>query len=971
MTATSATAEPTRRPAAARARALALLLLACTPGCAGDDGDSARPAAPPTTPTEVDPRAEAPAIQVAIVRLEGASGPAGSFHPGDRLAVTFDLLHEDGTPWLLEELTGGAALVSGPTFNYQRVLPLHEDVTLRASRVRPGRYRYVFAEPLPAVYAAPYNDSADFGPGDGELTGTPLLAGTYTLGLSFAWKYTVTGEPFLQVGEATLDFLLGGGGGTLRPRQATSAENCNRCHVRLEAHRGRYRALTLCLACHTSGAEDLNDPAIAGGTPGVSIDSRVLFHRIHNASRLPSTLGVGIHPDGTRDYAAVPRPLLFVSGDGEVHDYTTVGFPVWPNRTIPMPRDLGYSQLQPFEQFLEDRVATGITACYVCHGDPDGAGPLGAPAEGELHWREPLRRACGACHDDVDWELPYVGASGQRMDPQPDDALCFLCHDSTFGGPVSVTGGHLHPLRNPDFDPGFDFELLEVVEAGVHDADGTLDPGEGLALRVELTDDAGQPRDPAELDRIRALVSGPSENAQLVLDSTLPVGLFSGAPPYTVPLPEIVHLELLGTSTAAVGETFTSARAPHVDLPGAVTRVLVRTGAGAGASALAAPAVPPVNFVDVVDASGFQRDDFVVLDDGVPGFEEYLRVQHVAGTRLWFSSPASPDYAPGPRLAHPAGASVVEVVLALKTRGLDYSLDAATGRVLEMIEFGAGREVVATYATPFVLPAVHGLALHASPDLGEESGKWTGKALVSGTYRAALSGYADELYPFGFENEVYRIVAPPAVREFLVGDAALPAPYSLISSGENCQACHQDLRYHEGTWRGFDTCITCHGTAGAEDRPPYVAANAPATPGVRVDFRFLLHRIHRGVSLANPGFFTVASGTLPAPNNYSLHFFAEVHFPPLPGATRNCAVCHGITNTAWIEPAPREHPSEPGDPIRTWTPVCVACHDAALAVAHIENEVSAAGVEICALCHGAGQPFDVVQVHRPRSSSRQ
>src|SRR5262249_16243763 len=144
-----------------------------------------------------------------------------------------------------------------------------------------GRFRFTFADPLPAAFAPPYNDSPSFNAANGELTGQPLLDGTYSLGLSFTWSFTVDGKPFRRVAEATRDFLLGAGAGALTPRAATQAENCNRCHGALQGHDGRYRNLTLCLMCHTAGAEDANDPAIAGGTPGVTIDSRVLFHRLH------------------------------------------------------------------------------------------------------------------------------------------------------------------------------------------------------------------------------------------------------------------------------------------------------------------------------------------------------------------------------------------------------------------------------------------------------------------------------------------------------------------------------------------------------------------------------------------------------------------------------------------------------------------------------------------------------------------
>jgi hypothetical protein len=160
------------------------------------------------------------------------------------------------------------------------------------------------------------------------------------------------------------------------------------------------------------------------------------------------------------------------------------------------------------------------------------------------------------------------------------------------------------------------------------------------------------------------VISGPTTNANLVLDVDVPRARFSGPPPYSSTLPERILLERAGISTAAAGEAFTTARAPHWHVAGALTRVRVRTGATAVASTIVAAASAPQNFVDVSDATGFARDDDVVVDDGQSGLEEYLRVQFVEGNRLWFSSPASPAYASGLRFAHAAGAQVRVVTLA-------------------------------------------------------------------------------------------------------------------------------------------------------------------------------------------------------------------------------------------------------------------------------------------------------------------
>src|SRR5213078_1340626 len=107
------------------------------------------------------------------------------------------------------------------------------------------------------------------------------------------------------------------------------------------------------------------------------IDVRVLLHKLHNARHLPSVLGVTTLADGTRDYTStLPQPLVYSRADGSSVDLSSLGFPVWPNRTLPTLKDAGYSALTPEAQAQEDAIRTGITNCEVCHGDPDGTGPL-------------------------------------------------------------------------------------------------------------------------------------------------------------------------------------------------------------------------------------------------------------------------------------------------------------------------------------------------------------------------------------------------------------------------------------------------------------------------------------------------------------------------------------------------------------------------------------------------------------------
>ncbi len=946
------------------AAALLLAGAVSATSCGDDVTEIVQPPGGPTTPTQLAPGEAPPGVVVEILGVSGGSGAGGFFLPGDPVSVRFSLTKDDGSPWQLSEMGFSSILVSGPTFRYQRVLAERNDVVQRALPQPDGSFVYAFPKLLPAAYLPPLNDSPDFGELDGELTGKPLLDGTYTVGLGLAWDYTVEGQPFQDVGEVTADFRLGGSA-LLAPRAVTSDALCNSCHVELQAHGGLRRTVTMCLLCHTAGAEDLNDPAVAAGTPGVSVFAGDLFHRLHNGRHLPSVAGIGVKPDGTLDYTVAPLPYQVVDGAGTIHDYSDVGFPAFPARTQPMPKDLGYKSLTPAAQAKDDVVRTGMSECAVCHGDPDGGGPLVAPSQGDLVFAQPSRAGCGSCHDDVLWEQDYV-VNGQPMPPQLDDSGCIICHEAS-NGPLAVRDAHLHPLLDSLQNPGLSVELLSVGEAGAHNSSGTFEPGEGMAVRFELLDDSGAPVAPGALAEARALVWGPTFNGQTLLFVNLPTALLAGPPPFTVDLPERLQLERVGVATAALGDVFVTQRAPHLALQAAPTQVFVRTGTVAGGSVLAAAAERLQNFVDVADGSGFARDDFIAVDDGVSGAEEYLKIQLVDGDRLWFSSPFTPQYPPGLRLPHAAGALVRKVLLTTKTAGLDYQLAAATGTLTELVEFGAGNAVLCSYTSDFVVPAVHLAALNDAPELGEAEGEWIGKALVEGTYRVGISVHRRLTVQLQAEDNLYTLAAPPATLEVQFGVSSTPAPYDLIASGSVCNACHQDLAFHDDTWRGYETCLLCHGSAGAEDRPRYVAANAPATAGRSVSLRSMLHGIHMGRLHADPlAFEVVGAGNAPWPDNFSVHTWPHLLFPAQPGAASNCGKCHDGGAASWKLPAPRDHPTQQGVPVAVWREVCAACHDDSAALAHMALNTTPAGAETCGVCHGLDDLLSVENVHFPR-----
>ncbi|MCI0341462.1 MAG: hypothetical protein L0216_10010 [Planctomycetales bacterium] len=906
------------------------------PGAAGTPGSAGVPFAPTSGDKYYDP----PGVVLTITSVTGGSAV------GSAPTVTFTIRKNDGTPWNLEEMAVGNALVSGPTFNYQRVITEQSDLLTASVNLGNGSYRYTFPVAMPSTYAAPVNDTTSFGAGDGELAGQALLAGTYTVYIRAYWNYTVEGVAYKDPGEATADFLFDGAS-TLQPREVVLTSNCNRCHQSVREHGGTRRDVKACVLCHTSGAEDNNNPTLGGGTPGRSADFRVLIHKLHNGAHLPSVLGVATNTDGSRNYSATPVPYQ-IAGGSSVHDFSTVGYPEWPHLSHPMPRDQGHSSLSAANQALEDTIRRGVTNCASCHA---GA------AQGNLYKTQPSRRACQSCHDDWDPTRLYV-SNGQTMAAQTNDSSCVLCHAGS-GSTLAIDDAHLHPLKNAALNPGLNITVTSAVEAGTNDGDGTLDPGEKVAVTLSIADDAGAAVAPSSVASMSVVVSGPTTNRQLLLSTSIPVAALTGSAPYTINLPEPVVLERVGLSTATAGETFTTARTPHWNMTGATTTVRVRTATAGGNTTLSAATAALTNTVTVASVASFARNDYVVLDDGT-ATEEYTQVTLVDGTnRLWLSPPL--------RYAHALNGTVQEVTLTTMTVTTDYTLTAATGQVTEVTEFGAGNAVVVSYTSDFLVPSVYPPPLNDSPDLDETWGEWTGKSLVSGTYTVGLWGYRNVTVTLFSETQTYRGTSLAGTRDILVGSATTMTPYSFISSAANCNACHDNVMFHGGSRRGFDTCILCHGTSAPEDRARYTAANAPATTGVTIQFRNMLHKIHRGSDLANAATYTVNGfGASAYPNNFTAHTYDEVGFPAMPGGVRQCTVCHGSTNVAWKEPSNRDHPTSQGSPVRSWRAVCLSCHDSSSAQAHADLQTSGLGVESCAVCHGTTRDYNVPVSHKAR-----
>ena len=929
-------------PSLTRARR-AIALLALAVAACGDDNSYVIAPVEPSLGTD-DPL---PGVAITIESVRSGAHPSGNAQPGDPIEITFAVRDDAGNALDLQRFAAGQAMVSGPTFDYQRVIPAETDVLDRAQALGSGRYRFSFAHRIPSAYLPPLNDTTQLTAG--ERTGEALLGGTYTIGISLRAEYAIDGVTYSDLGSATKDFLLGSAT-TQTARAVIGNDNCAQCHSSLRAHGMFADDITQCLLCHTAGAEDRS-------ATGRSVDFRVMVHKIHAGRTLPSVQGVTTDSNGARDYTATPVPYQLLGES--LHDYSDAHFPVWPSMSIGMPRDTEYGTIGSTAQQKENVLLTGPVACASCHGDPDDSGPLQAPAQGELIEGQLTRAACASCHDDWIPERPYI-ANGQPMPPQLEDGSCIVCHDPS-SPTLGVASAHRHPLTDPAFATGMNVTIASVTDEG-GDNDATFDAGEFVRVDFTVTDGLGNAIAPASLARLEAVLGGPTENPNLLQIIRIPPSTVGSSPSLSTRLPEQLALEHVGASSAAL-ESFTTVRGNHRNASGALTYVFVETGSGASTT-LAAAVAAGQNHFDLADASAFVAGDVLRIDTATD--REWVQVRQIDGNRAFLSSRNNPTYGSGANArpiasgvlrAHALGAAVQKVTLT-EAPSSSWSIDATAGTITETVEFGTG-ETLVSYTADYVVPATYPGALNESPDLGESHGDWTGLPVLDGTYALHITATRSLTKNVSGTTTSYTEASVATRAELLFGAATAVVMPARIDSITSCANCHVDLQFHGGSRRGIDGCFACHTLAGAEDAPRYVYPSAAATTGTTIDFRTMLHKIHHGRELTQGANYEVV-GFGGASTTYE-----NVVYPHSPGGTKDCASCHGDSNTAWREIAARSHPNGLIE-ARVWRSACTSCHDATAAIAHVDANTSPTGEESCAVCHGSDDPASVLRAHRVR-----
>jgi OmcA/MtrC family decaheme c-type cytochrome len=223
---------------------------------------------------------------------------------------------------------------------------------------------------------------------------------------------------------------------------------------------------------------------------------------------------------------------------------------------------------------------------------------------------------------------------------------------------------------------------------------------------------------------------------------------------------------------------------------------------------------------------------------------------------------------------------------------------------------------------------------------------------AAGAYLFAMEGYRmEELRDV---EDPIRVAADNPVVYAAVGDGPTQPRRQVVDSA-SCKNCHDELALHGGMRRNVDYCVACHNPTASDEavRP------AEAMPPVSIDFKVLIHQIHRGAERAQKPYVVYGFRS-------SEHDYTNLRYP---GNQANCTTCHlpGSYEMPLSNDVQPTILTQAGETLRVAPPItsaCTACHDGIAVGGHAELQTTSAGLETCEVCHGPGSEFDVEAVHR-------
>ena len=148
-------------------------------------------------------------------------------------------------------------------------------------------------------------------------------------------------------------------------RRVVDDAKCNACHLELALHgNNRVGNVQYCAMCHIPTATDVARRPMGAGDP-VSIDFKVMIHKIHRGHELPSV--------------QAGRPYIIYGFGGTPHDFGEVHFP-------------GDAADCESCHTGDTYTAPSTAVCTSCH-DSDAA-----LAHAELNTSTSTVEACAVCH---------------------------------------------------------------------------------------------------------------------------------------------------------------------------------------------------------------------------------------------------------------------------------------------------------------------------------------------------------------------------------------------------------------------------------------------------------------------------------------------------------------------------------------------------------------------------------------------
>src|SRR5215471_2904406 len=225
-------------------------------------------------------------------------------------------------------------------------------------------------------------------------------------------------------------------------------------------------------------------------------------------------------------------------------------------------------------------------------------------------------------------------------------------------------------------------------------------------------------------------------------------------------------------------------------------------------------------------------------------------------------------------------------------------------------------------------------------------------ANATGTYSIGIEGYRNEKLLPGTKKEItVRDAGANQVISFSV-DGSTVAPRRTVVAIDNCNQCHSSLSVHGDNRNQIVMCVLCH-NPNTTDADMRTAGNQPPQT---VDFRTMIHKIHRGENLdPNDDYTIIGFGK-------SVNNFNQIRFP---GDLRNCEKCHvnaseqlplkdNLLNV--VTPRGYMNPTTPT------AAACLACHDDKPAASHALGNTTTLG-EACSVCHSPDAQFAIDKVH--------